>query len=322
VAPPSSVSVILCTRNRSIPLRETLRTLDALELPAMTDLEIIVVDNGSTDDTPGVVHDFAARSPRSVRYVHEPQPGLSAARNRGVAAARGALLLFTDDDCLPAADWVVAALRALEGNPCQIIGGRVELHDPSAAPVTIKTSQAAETLDSPDDLYGFLHGCNMAIGRAVIEAIGSFDTRFGAGGPLISAEDTDLVYRAFKAGIPVRYDPDLVVFHDHGRHSSEQVDKLMKGYRLGMGGFGMKHLLKGDVVPIRLCYWDLYSALQDYAHKRVGIPHLLTEGHIILGAFKFAVGAALGWSRPISGKLRPVDRATRYPDQLRSAATK
>ena len=320
MASSSSASVILCTRNRAASLGETLRALGELEVPAEADLEIVVVDNGSSDGTPAVVRDFAVRSATRVRYIHEPRPGLSAARNRGIAAARGALLLFTDDDCLPAPGWAAAALRALRSGPCQVLGGRVELHDPSAAPVTIRTSQVAETLTSPCALDGFLHGCNMAFGRTVIEAVGPFDMRFGAGGRLVSAEDTDLVYRALKAGIKVSYDPSLVVFHDHGRSVPDQVDKLMRGYKLGMGGLAMKHLLGGDIGPAKSCYWNLRSALRDYAEKKVGLAHLRTESHLLLGALKFAIGAALDRAKPVLGRFRPAGHGVSCPDQLGSAA--
>jgi GT2 family glycosyltransferase len=320
MVPTSSASIILCTRNRSASLRETLRVFGELEVPAAVDLEVVVVDNGSTDDTVAVVRDFAVRSAARVRYVHEPRPGLSAARNRGIAAARGTLLLFTDDDCLPAPGWAAAALRALRRDPCQIVAGRVELHDPSVARITIRTSQVAETLTSPYDLDGFLHGCNMAFGRAVVEAVGLFDTRFGAGGRLVSAEDTDLVYRALKTGVRVSYDPDLVVFHDHGRRNPGQVNKLLRGYRLGMGGLAMKHLLGGDIGPAKSCYWNLRSALRDYAEGKVGLVHLRTESCLLLGALRFVIGAALDRAKLALGKPRLAGPGISYPDHLGSTA--
>lgn len=196
-----SISIIVSTRNRASPLSKMLHALSVLEMPSQDVAEIVVVDNASTDDTRAVVSDFARNSRIAICYVYERRPGLSVARNRGIAAARGNLLLFIDDDCLPAPTWMKSVVRAIGSDLRQVLGGRVELHDPRDAPVTIKTSLTEETLASHRGLNGFLHGCNMAIGRQVFDEIGRFDIRLGAGTSLDSAEDIDLVYRAVKAGI-------------------------------------------------------------------------------------------------------------------------
>ena len=221
--------------------------------------------------------------------MHESRSGLSEARNRAVAVARGSLLLFTDDDCLPAPDWVTAALRAFDGDFHQVIGGRVELHDPKDAPITIRTSLIAETLTSSHKLPGFMHGCNMAIGRPVIEKVGLFDIWFGAGSSFVSAEDTDLIYRSLKAGFRVSYNPSMVVFHNHGRRAPDEVEKLIEGYKIGMGALAMKHLLEGDTGLAKTCYWNFRSAIRACVGRKASLIHLRTESHLILGAVKFCI---------------------------------
>uniref|UniRef100_UPI00286E8B15 glycosyltransferase family 2 protein n=1 Tax=Sandarakinorhabdus sp. TaxID=1916663 RepID=UPI00286E8B15 len=92
-----TISLIICTRNRAGPLGRCLAAVAGIVHDG--DWELVIVDNGSTDATAAVVADFAAQAGFRVVQVHQPVPGLSNARNAGVAAATGELILFTDDDC-------------------------------------------------------------------------------------------------------------------------------------------------------------------------------------------------------------------------------
>lgn len=132
-----------------------------------------------------------------------------------------------------------------------------------------------------------MHGCNMIIGRPVFERVGLFDVRLGAGTALRSAEDIDLLYRAFKAGVPISYDPDLVVFHHHGRTSLAEVDKLMHDYVVGYGAFAMKHLLDGDLGPTKDCWWKLRAAFRQRRQRQFGFSPLINKSAAVIGAAKF-----------------------------------
>lgn len=118
-------SVVICTRNRAHSL---LRTLESLVLAAARTndpWELIVVDNGSSDDTVAMIETFAGRLP--VRAVSQPVPGLSNARNAAVAAARGEFILWTDDDVQVDEHWLMAWFRAFRTRPNDIVfGGRTE----------------------------------------------------------------------------------------------------------------------------------------------------------------------------------------------------
>jgi glycosyltransferase involved in cell wall biosynthesis len=254
-SPALDATVVVCTRNRARMLRKTLDAISTMEIPAAVRYEVIVVDNGSTDDTQEVVTSLADKLP--ISYVLESQPGLSNARNRGLAIARGHLIFFTDDDCYVSQDWLATGLRLLRDEPFQVVGGRVELHNPNHIPLTVKTDQQPSKLISAANLFGFLHGCNMAFGRRVLEEIGFFDRSLGAGSRCISAEDTDFVYRAFVRGIPVRYRPEFLVKHDHGRSAQAEADRLVWGYTVGQGAIAIKHLIRGRTDLAKVVYWDM-----------------------------------------------------------------
>lgn len=118
-------TVIICTRDRSASLARTLGSL--VEAGARVDQpwELVVVDNGSSDDTADVIRGFADRLP--VRYVHQPIAGLSNARNAGVAASTGRYVIWTDDDVLVDAGWLAAYFTAFAERPGDaIFGGRTE----------------------------------------------------------------------------------------------------------------------------------------------------------------------------------------------------
>ena len=109
------ISVVICTWNRADELRTTLDSLTRLVIPAGCVWELVVVNNGCTDETNAVIAEFEARLP--VRSLFEAELGLLRARNRGAAAARGDLTLFTDDDVAVEASWLEAYVDATERWP-------------------------------------------------------------------------------------------------------------------------------------------------------------------------------------------------------------
>lgn len=118
-------SVVICTRNRARSLGRTLDSLVAAAEWTSEPWELIVVDNGSSDDTPATVHSFAGQLP--VLLVAQPVPGLSNARNAGVSAVRGEYVLWTDDDVMVDPQWLTAWFRAFRSRPDDsVFGGRTE----------------------------------------------------------------------------------------------------------------------------------------------------------------------------------------------------
>ena len=119
-----SVTVAICTWNRSAELRKTLDRMRELEVPVAVEWELLIVNNGSTDDTDAVVESFNGLLP--VRLLHEPAPGLSRARNVAIAEAKGDVLLWTDDDVVVGPRWMTALLAGLQSLAAGLVFGRSE----------------------------------------------------------------------------------------------------------------------------------------------------------------------------------------------------
>ena len=115
-------SIVVCTYNRAESLRDTLRALQALQADPGRRWEVIVVDNNSKDHTKAVVEEVQRGWPL-LRYAFEGAQGLSHARNHGIGCARGAVILFTDDDVLPEPDWLETTLAGLARYGADACGG-------------------------------------------------------------------------------------------------------------------------------------------------------------------------------------------------------
>ncbi|CAN5566478.1 hypothetical protein BH09GEM1_BH09GEM1_37770 [soil metagenome] len=119
-------TVVVCTRNRAAVLGRALDSLTQLRIPATVTWGVLVVDNASTDATPDVAAQFRDRLP--IRTVSEPNPGLSHARNRGVAEARGQYLIWIDDDAVAHPGWLASYLVAFDAHPdAAVFGGPIDV---------------------------------------------------------------------------------------------------------------------------------------------------------------------------------------------------
>lgn len=251
------ISVIVCTRNRAKFLKQMLDTLQGLVTAAATSQlswELVLVNNESSDETADIIKEFARTFPISTKVLLERTPGLSRARNTGWQAASGDIVAFTDDDCYPQPDWlpeIAATMRHAD-----YAGGRVLLHDPEDAPITIQTSETRVVLPKYSHIEsGQIIGANLACKRRVLVAVGGFDTRLGAGTMLHAGEDTDFLVRASLAGFEGCYNPAMVVRHHHRRRADTDISRLNTGYALGRGALSMKTILESDSKKLYLKNW-------------------------------------------------------------------
>ncbi|MBB4154872.1 glycosyltransferase involved in cell wall biosynthesis [Sphingomonas jinjuensis] len=258
------ISLLVCTRNRSASLSLLLASItDALSAAPSLTIDIVIVDNGSTDDTASIVEQWRAKQATNVTLLHEPRAGLARARNRALAAAGGAIIAMTDDDCRLHRDYFTALAACFAGlREPVVIGGRILPGDPADLPITVKTEDHPMVAPARGFPGGFVMGANLAFTADVLTRVGDFDERFGAGAPFVAAEDTDFLFRALGAGIPVLYDPRFTVAHHHGRRAVTEETALLAGYGFGDGALYAKHLFRDRrVLPILLR--DLASLAKD-----------------------------------------------------------
>jgi GT2 family glycosyltransferase len=294
------LSVIVATRNRAHAIAGSLDSIAAsLANAAPLDAEIVVVDNGSRDATSKAVQQWATGCPFPTRLVVEPRPGLSVARNRALRIARGELLVFTDDDCRLSKEYVSELLRydASDIEPV-LRGGSVKLGDQADLPITIRTTTTRQRFNRHtdparhDSIVGHISGCNMAMRRVLVEKLGPFDERFGAGSRLESSEDSDYLFRAYLAGFTLEYAPDMTVFHYHGRKQKPVGYKLYRGYSIGTGAIYAKYLFRQPKLCLPFC-WDINKSIKEIVSGRnlfypiIGFSFKHKVAYAVLGAVRY-----------------------------------
>jgi glycosyltransferase involved in cell wall biosynthesis len=262
------LAIIVCTRNRAYAILECLQSiLDAIAHAAPIEAELVVVDNGSTDGTATVLEEWASTCRYPVRLLTEPRIGLSRARNCALRATTADLLVFTDDDCRLSRNYVRELLRHDERDMELVLrGGRVELGEAADLPITINQTNSLtrwclkENSARHDRLSGPISGCNMAMRRTLVERLGLFDERLGAGASIPSAEDADYIFRAYLAGATLEYVPDMTVFHHHGRKTIAAARRLLIDYEIGNGALYARYFFQHPNL-CRPFYWNCRNAL-------------------------------------------------------------
>jgi glycosyltransferase involved in cell wall biosynthesis len=211
------LSIVVATKDRAAFLPVLFESLHAALGAVPGGAEIIVIDNGSTDDTGQVIDAWAGRLPEIIHCV-EPRPGKSRALNLGLRQARAPLLVFVDDDVQVLPNYLAEVLRFFADYPhYDAAGGRVRLPPEVTDPALLARVAMYRSLplydggDAVCDGKG-LAGCNMAVRRRVFDRIGAFDERLGPGASG-AHEDAELVMRIRAAGLRIGYMPGAVVYH-------------------------------------------------------------------------------------------------------------
>jgi len=285
------ISLIICTRNRvqSLPVALHSVAVAAAACP-QAHVEIVIVDNGSSDGTHEATLAWARTwdPNRMLKYVFEPREGLSIARNTGIHNASGDIIAFTDDDCTLTEGYFHDLMaHASQDRQAVIRGGRIELGDPTDLPFTIKVEGHSARLEHGTHPGGFISGCNMTMSRDVVRRLGLFDERFGVGSAFRSAEDTDYVYRALLAGVAVEYVPDMAVLHFHRRRTPDEIRLVHAAYQFGNGALYAKYGISSPSL-LKFFYWDIRKALKEttggpHFHPLLGLSHRSIVGNNLLG---------------------------------------
>jgi GT2 family glycosyltransferase len=211
------ISVVVCTYNGARTLRQCLAGLKELDYP---DHEVIIVDDGSTDETPVIARQSG------FRVVDDGRQGLGGARNSGLRAATGEIVAYIDDDAWPDPHWLRYLAIAFRESAHVGMGGP-NLPPPGDG---LRAACIANAPGNPihvllnDREAEHIPGCNMAFRRASLEAIGGFDTRFRCAG-----DDVDVCWRLRDRGWTLGFSPAAVVWH-HRRRSIRAFWRQQVGY--------------------------------------------------------------------------------------------
>jgi GT2 family glycosyltransferase len=230
----TTASVVLPTLDRRPALLRTLHAFGDQQLRGI-EMELVVVDNGSSDGTPDAVEEVRQSLPVPVRLVRERRQGVSAARNAGVAVASGELIIFANDDTRPADRNLVAGHVAAHGasEGPGVVAGRIEYEPADAGrPLMRWLNQGAQFayggLTAGPIAHTYLYTAHASMARQTLLDVGGMDDRIVYG-----YEDAVLGIRLADAGIPLVYHPELLLLHDHPMSLRTWRDKATRNGAAG-----------------------------------------------------------------------------------------
>ena len=221
------ISAVITTYNRAEMLAMALEALLRQKTGGVS-YEVVIVDNNSTDNTRATIEAFIAKGHTNLRYVFEPKQGIAHGRNAGVAAARGDIIAFTDDDVIVTENWIATIKRAFDEHPdIQYVGGKIlpQWTEPPPRWLTVDHWWPLALLDRGDNRFYVnasnplcLPTANASFRREVLLDIGLFSPEFSG------REDHELLIRLLQAGGQGLYEPALVVM------ATVQPERLLKSY--------------------------------------------------------------------------------------------
>ena len=248
------VSVVVCSYNGAATLEECLHSLSKLNYP---DYEVILVDDGSRDNTRAIAEKFP-----NVRYHFQKNMGLSAARNVGAELATGEVVAYTDSDCVADPHWLMYLMQAMQDQQVDAIGGpNVPPGSDSWTAKCVAASPGGPSHVMLDDQRAeHVPGCNMAFKRSTLLGLGGFDVQFRQAG-----DDVDVCWRLMDAGFTIGYAPAALVWH-HRRTSVRAYFKQQEGYGRSEAMLQLKHPSRFN----KLGYSKWFGVI--YGEGSVGLP--------------------------------------------------
>ena len=301
------ISVVVCTYNRAELLTKGLQTLCEQTL-AISDYEVIVVDNNSHDNTRAVTEDFCQRYP-NIRYCFEAQQGLSHARNLGWREAKAAYVAYIDDECKAPSQWLAVAKQIIERLSPGVFGGPYYGYHTTKPPAWWKESYEAFELCNKAHALSpgeYIRGGNLFIQRRLLELMGGFEVALGMSGNKLAYGEESHFQRHLRATLPdklIYYDPELYIYHlvrpekmtwryiltsrfSSGRHiytvfwdNTPQTDRLPHFQLLAQVVFIFLRFFAGLFMGVLRRDRKRYPYLQNYLYEKT-FEHVQTLGLI------------------------------------------
>ncbi|MFC2136224.1 glycosyltransferase [Bacteroidota bacterium] len=233
-------SIILPTYNRYSDLKKCLKHL---ELQAGKNDEIIVVDDGSTDKTPAIPKEF-----KKVRYFRQKNKGPAAARNLGIKKAKGKIIVFTDDDCIPHKDWLRNIEKAHKNRKHLMIGGLTlpaEKYATSFVTQYLTNQSLTQNINGKNKLI-YAPTCNVSFKKEVFNRF-LFNENF----PIPGGEDLEFGWKLFQNNVEMSQDKNIIVYHN----INPSLQSFMKrNYYYGRG-----NLLTKKIFPDHVLLRNIYT---------------------------------------------------------------
>ena len=230
------ISVVIPTLGRPL-LVSCLRWLaDGSHWPS----RVIIIDQGRNTAV-AVWLDQLQVAGLETLYILSGQIGRSAGINRGLEQVQTRFVAITDDDCFVTEDWLHKMTERLRKEPGAIVTGRVDQAGDDEVAFSVVIAREQKRYERPQlKVHPFIGG-NAGLAMDIVQRIGLFDEH-----PCLqAAEDSDYGYRALRLGIPIVYDPDIVLLHYHWRDASQRAARYAD-YARSQGGFYGTHLRWGN----------------------------------------------------------------------------
>jgi glycosyltransferase involved in cell wall biosynthesis len=285
----ASLTVVICTRDRPEGLVHTLASLAG---QSDSGFEVVIVDNSSDGTAAQALVGFTGLT---MRYCHEPIPGLSRARNRGLNEVRSELIAWIDDDEVADPNWIAWLKRgfAVPDRPDAVTGVMLPAELETDAQVNFEryggfnkgrgiepVALRAGTPSVFDPLYplpSFGAGGNMAFRTERLRAIGGFDNRLGPGTLTLNGEETRALSLLLENGSMILHWPPAITWHYH-RRTDEALEKQFFGYSAGLTAFYMSMILTSPKYVWRILRFVPRGVKRMLANRGSGRPDVPTGG--------------------------------------------
>jgi cellulose synthase/poly-beta-1,6-N-acetylglucosamine synthase-like glycosyltransferase len=278
--PPVRVSIVIPTFNGA---RRIGRTLEAIQRQTFKGrVEVIVVDDGSRDETAAVVSAF-----QGTKLLSQPNRGPAAARNNGARAASGEILLFTDDDCVPQPDWIDRMLGPFK-NPMVVAAKGAYLTRQKELVARFVQAEYEDKFArmAKHEFIDFIDTYSAAFRRDVFLKYNGYDISF----PTACAEDVELSYRMHRDGLLMAFVPAAQVYHTHPNKLLAYIRKKYKFAYWRVYALALNpHMISGDSHTPQLMKVQILLAVATLAAAAgaMALPHPLTVSAFLGGAATF-----------------------------------